>query len=1012
MRPSSDESSDDESSLEHVAKAASMKIQQQQKALSANRKHHIQSGRYVLAPYMAFILATLLILFLSPMGDDPTMYPVTGGVLGLFSSSYVMLAYLFGGRKARGPPLALLFWRSFCDFGLSIRFVASHAFHVLVCGNQVCNVFSGHDDQNMCGVPSAMFEFFEMASEMWFLCIAFDLLISISNPFSTFNSRMKYYHTFVWITATIFALPVWVDHQIGGYWYVKGKLGFVDTSVFCWLKMQKAGVGGDHVSWVPWVFFYFPLMTIYVFSACVLYFAYGRLKKGVSNTLIHRLRVLVINSINLTSCFLYWLVLLVVYSSVYAAVDTDLTASRFLLKLLRYLIPAKGVSGVTVWVLVMSIDIEGLGGVRDEDEDNMIDLNSALRQEVLLYSQGGIQVCAMHMSEKAEEYSSREKLTTYLSHGIKSSQGDDTFTPWFFLRLILGFQDQIDKVANLIAQKDIKMKSALQKKRHSLTEMDRPAFLAEMARNSLSGDATAGRPDSLRMSQRDTVVAGTPLVRLDPAKKGATTSADKAHTQSHAHQPSTLMHESSERDDSMDSNPSDDKLGRLPPSMFASSRTAQSHRNSDTNESNRDRSTDIEMSFFGSTAADSPGKEGQTVAREADSMANDGGKPNFVFAKEELVDEAAPHSAWDLSSMAKLASKACVNCLRAYTGVGNAVMRESDQVSFTEFRPYLFRRIRLAAGLTDEMYCEQFKKTIKERLTQGGSSGAFFFFSKDESLIAKSCTEEELDNLSSSAKQYSDYICENSKSFISRIYGVYRLRIYGTSLHFFVMNNIFLNNQGHAPDKLEKYDLKGSWVARNAALPRPGDKVTCKLCQQKFIYRKKRRKLRGALMSPTPSAPSTPNPSRDAADPEDPQSQSQSQSQPGSSNANPAEAGGGGITSPMHRMSKRLGSLSLRALNGPLSGGGASAPSPNPNGDPSSILIAAATAAALSAPSPDDCPVSPLRAHEAAVILKDNDLKSKLYLPPDKAREVLDQLRRDAAFLRKIKVMDYSLLSK
>jgi hypothetical protein len=355
-----------ELSLEHVATAASSRIQQQKHLARAadkkRRAHHVSTGRYVLAPFLAFIASSLLVLFLSPLGDDPTMFPVIGGVLGLFSSSYVMAAYIFGGRKVRGPPLALLFWRSFCDFGLSVRFVASHAFHVLVCGTQHCNVFSGHDDQSMCGVPSAMFEFFEMASEMWFLCIAFDLLVSISNPFSTFNSRMKYYHAFVWTMALVFALPTLVDHEIGGYWYVKGKLGFVDTSVFCWLKMQRPGASGAHTSWVPWVFFYAPLIFIYLFSAAVLYFSYGRLKRGVSNTFVHRLRVLIINSLNLTSCFLYWLVLLLVYASVYSAVDTDLKASQFLLKLLRYLIPAKGVSGVTVWVLVMSIDIEGLGG--------------------------------------------------------------------------------------------------------------------------------------------------------------------------------------------------------------------------------------------------------------------------------------------------------------------------------------------------------------------------------------------------------------------------------------------------------------------------------------------------------------------------------------------------------------------------------------------------------------------------------------------------------------------------
>ena len=183
------------------------------------------SGRYVLAPFVLMIMGSIVLLFATSLGDDTTMYPVLGGIIGMLSSSYVMVAYIVSSPKKRGPPLALLFWRSFCDFGLSTRFVASHAFHLLVCGTMDCKIFSGHDNQEMCGVPSAMFEFFEMASEAWFLCIAFDLLVSISNPFSSFKSRMKYYHLFVWTAASVFALPVGADHDIGGYWYFRGDLG-------------------------------------------------------------------------------------------------------------------------------------------------------------------------------------------------------------------------------------------------------------------------------------------------------------------------------------------------------------------------------------------------------------------------------------------------------------------------------------------------------------------------------------------------------------------------------------------------------------------------------------------------------------------------------------------------------------------------------------------------------------------------------------------------------------------
>lgn len=130
-----------------------------------------------------------------------------------------------------------------------------------------------------------------------------------------------------------------------------------------------------------------------------------------------------------------------------------------------------------------------------------------------------------------------------------------------------------------------------------------------------------------------------------------------------------------------------------------------------------------------------------------------------------------------------------------------------------------------------------FSTTIKERLTQGGASGAFFFFSKGEKFIAKSCTLEELETLRTNAKAYADYMVAHPNSYISKIFGVYQLKIYGNYLCFFVMNNLFFNEEGVTMN--EKYDIKGSWVSRNATPPIEGQSATCSYCEQKFIYKKK-----------------------------------------------------------------------------------------------------------------------------------------------------------------------------
>jgi 1-phosphatidylinositol-4-phosphate 5-kinase len=48
--------------------------------------------------------------------------------------------------------------------------------------------------------------------------------------------------------------------------------------------------------------------------------------------------------------------------------------------------------------------------------------------------------------------------------------------------------------------------------------------------------------------------------------------------------------------------------------------------------------------------------------------------------------------------------------------------------------------------------------------------------------------------------------------------------------------------------------------------------------------------------------------------------------------------------------------------------------------------------------------------HEANVVLKDNDLRTKISLPPDEAANVLKILKRDSELLGKLGVIDYSLL--
>ncbi|RYH23422.1 hypothetical protein EON65_17835 [archaeon] len=281
-----------------------------------------------------------------------------------------------------------------------------------------------------------------------------------------------------------------------------------------------------------------------------------------------------------------------------------------------------------------------------------------------------------------------------------------------------------------------------------------------------------------------------------------------------------------------------------------------------------------------------------------------------------------------------------------------------DSVEFTEHYPFQFRRIRLAMGVTDDLFASSFSATIKERLTEGGASGAFFFFSKGETYVAKSCAEEEVNVLRSIVGVYADFIVSNPKSYVCKILGAFTLLIYGNRLHFYIMSNLFSNNLGLSVH--EKYDIKGSWVARNAQPPVEGKSYTCSYCEQKFVY-KKSRGLNKLLRRLIRSGVSSKGLSR--------------------------------VRNTFEVVNKRHNSRDNDTFS-PLG----TALEQLENGDQEFEDLGY------------HCPFTVSGNHEPNIVLKDNDLKLKMRLPFSVAIDLLKQLQADAEFLASLGIMDYSLL--
>lgn len=163
------------------------------------------------------------------------------------------------------------------------------------------------------------------------------------------------------------------------------------------------------------------------------------------------------------------------------------------------------------------------------------------------------------------------------------------------------------------------------------------------------------------------------------------------------------------------------------------------------------------------------------------------------------------------------------------------VGKDSQNIKFHSYAPQTFRCIREFFGIKDHEYTLRFGATTKERFSEG-RSGAFMFFTSDESMIVKTMSKEEADLLRKMASDYASYLFSHPQSLLTRFYGCHSVQLYGKMYYFVVMGNLFADTGVvHY-----RYDIKGSWVDRNASLPSRGDAVHCRYCNASYTFGSRR----------------------------------------------------------------------------------------------------------------------------------------------------------------------------
>ncbi|CEG43696.1 Phosphatidylinositol-4-phosphate-5-kinase (GPCR-PIPK/Pi-PIPK-D10/PiGK10) [Plasmopara halstedii] len=153
------------------------------------------------------------------------------------------------------------------------------------------------------------------------------------------------------------------------------------------------------------------------------------------------------------------------------------------------------------------------------------------------------------------------------------------------------------------------------------------------------------------------------------------------------------------------------------------------------------------------------------------------------------------------------------------------------EMQFYDFQPRVFASIRQLYSVDDAEYIFAFRSTINERISEG-RSGAFVFNTCDRKYIVKSTTSKEKDVLLRLLPSYLRYLKWNPETLLPRFFGFHAMKMYGQIFYFIVMGNVLSTTEVIH----RRYDIKGSWVDRNAPACVLGEKYRCSKCNRFFTF--------------------------------------------------------------------------------------------------------------------------------------------------------------------------------
>ena len=790
---------------------------------------------------------------------------IAGCALSFACCSIIFSTYFLGDRSYRRHPNKLLVYKTACDAGLSLVVMA--AFSYLATFR--CADKAHQSDRAECLARGYLHtcdsrqvfpfftQFFAWSSEAWFLIVSVDLRRAVKNPFYSFDSSHRLYSVCVWCTAAMTATLLIVVHppRLYGLLYPPKKPEYDNDSSLlasageasfrfkisvapyvldfasCWVR--------DHSEWLSFpfsprrslpkfAFFYAPLIAVYLVAGHTLYVVKQRLARGLSSTFAARVRIAAVSVLTVLTYAAYWLLYAALVAAIYAfesVADRRSPSSR----LYNAAFDAYAVWSfhrmtkcwwdLLVWLLA---------------NDPFLLFKSAAQAKAYCVERLGRRRFFKSFDEDPQQAASPTQplAQPFLRRSMSFQQHDD------------GSVRGDDSVPSSDARAASSVSRPRRRRRRLYDEdgdearVDVDAPLRPQTNDAMQKEVLYYVTSGIRQAARASATARTNPDDRPINLKRRDTDKETIHL-SLARLLALFF--------------VDDDLGgvrrelRRGESTDVASDTASRKGGEDevltaTDVSPREDSPDTPRRHSSwSTHADRD-VEDPLVAGEADSLATAPRRSSAVLGARSRRSRSAPPL---LARIVSSFGRSFVATEDEASPRAEAVDEpKAAEIVFVDHKPQTFGRVRDRFGVGLEDYVASFRSTQKERFTEGGSSDAFFFFSGDERYLVKTCTATEFFTLLAIAGDYTAYVCDppNSATFLVRLLGAHCLRLYETAFYFLVMENILkVDDRAAAPDQpvavsQTRFDIKGSWINRTMAPPRPGQRLTCRHCNRKYSF--------------------------------------------------------------------------------------------------------------------------------------------------------------------------------